>query len=250
MSSSTNLSAHARTVSVTIDANADDQNTESQWKAEVAEHHAFIRNTRISILKDSRKRSLDSCFTDECNLRSLIGGPKITFWCHYTHWVDGHVSSTNEGYYDEFVSKKKTNSAMDRAIMTVIADLDRQAWEGFVAKEFENQPPPPSPSPSVPKPKPKPGTKSTRSLIRKYTLRALDSVHTPKTPISTKPSSKAEESSGWKKDASGQTLRKAVLLANAVNMARMVFKQCGVQSREKSVMLKKERGSALSAVQA
>ena len=162
MSSSTNLSAHARTVSVTVDANADDQNTESQWNAEVAEHHAFIRNTRISILKDSRKRSLDSCFTDECNLGryayppvpfkersqrvlivfpppSLIGGPKITFWCHYTHWVDGHVSSTNEGYYDEFVSKKKTNSEMDRAIMTVIADLDRQAWEGFVAKEFENQ---------------------------------------------------------------------------------------------------------------
>ncbi|KAJ3978057.1 hypothetical protein EV361DRAFT_191555 [Lentinula raphanica] len=165
-------------------------------------------------------------------------------------------------------------------------DLDRQAWEESIAQEFENQvrppppstPPPPSPSKSNPNPNPikfsiSEAATSTCSLLRKVQDPLVHTLqeYTPKNRHSTKHismtrskaenfkdassgpvsiSSKPGQASGWKKDAE-QTLRKAVLLANAnmIKMSRMGALQCGVQSREKSLLAKESR-STLSAVQA
>ncbi|KAJ3818827.1 hypothetical protein F5880DRAFT_1187646 [Lentinula raphanica] len=230
------------------------------------------------------------CFTDECNCRSLIGGPKITFWYHHTVWVDVHVSSTNEGYYDKFVNVRRTRREGNTnvaAVPELVMDLDRQAWEESIAQEFENQGlllrqhhhhhhlrsqiPIPIPMPikfSISE-----AAKSTCSLLRKVQDPLVHTLqeYTPKNRHSTKrismTRSKAEkfkdassgpvsisrkpgQASGWKKDAE-QTLRKAVLLANAnmIKMSRMGALQCGVQSREKSLLAKESR-STLSAVQA
>ncbi|KAJ3766219.1 hypothetical protein FB446DRAFT_849809 [Lentinula raphanica] len=201
-----------------LTADVDNQEyTYESWEVELV---ARIRKMKIDTLLDKRKRRFDFYFDNECKSRSLVGGPKIMFWCHYTAWVDAHASKTNEDHYD-FLCKNRNSIA-------IVIDSDRKAWEEFLSLEFKEQPPLPPPSTSTSTNKPaviSKVTKSTSSPLRKGSGETQNTPNfTLKSRISKDNAAASSRKSGWEK-GSECTLLKRVLLSNA----RRVSMECGVQ---------------------